>query len=84
MATHESFETLPAHRQIYFEYGRLSNRTLLLRYGFALENNKYEHVWLRIPMNKTLSQYPDLFKKVQEKGLQIYYKIKIKPYVLNT
>ena len=36
MSTHEGFKTLEPLNQIYFEYGRLSNRTLLLRYGFAL------------------------------------------------
>ncbi|CAK69193.1 unnamed protein product (macronuclear) [Paramecium tetraurelia] len=34
--------------QVYFNYGRLSNRELLLRYGIALEKNKYDHVYLRI------------------------------------
>jgi len=27
--------------QIFFSYGKLSNRTLLIRYGFSLENNPY-------------------------------------------
>jgi hypothetical protein len=35
--------------QVYFCYGRLSNRMLLMRYGVALEFNKYDHVYLKIP-----------------------------------
>jgi len=41
--------------QVYFCYGRLSNRLMLLRYGCALEWNKYDHVHLKVP-------YTDEFK----------------------
>lgn len=34
--------------QVFFCYGRLSNRLLLLRYGFAIEHNKYNHIFLRL------------------------------------
>ncbi|KAM3139694.1 hypothetical protein pb186bvf_008152 [Paramecium bursaria] len=34
--------------QVYFCYGRLSNRQLLLRYGFCLEYNKYDHVYINL------------------------------------
>lgn len=34
--------------QVYFCYGRLPNKLLLLRYGIALEHNKYNHLFMRI------------------------------------
>ena len=39
METHE--EKYSPYSEVYFCYGKLSNRTLLLRYGFCLENNRY-------------------------------------------
>ncbi len=36
------------HAQVYFCYGRLSNRMMLMRYGMALEYNKYDHVHVRV------------------------------------
>lgn len=35
--------------QVFFCYGRLSNRLMLLRYGIALEFNKYDHVHFKLP-----------------------------------
>ncbi|CAD8083114.1 unnamed protein product [Paramecium sonneborni] len=50
--------------QVYFNYGRLSNRELLLRYGIALEKNKYDHVYLRINTRELLkSQVKRIFEK---------------------
>lgn len=40
--------------QVYFCYGRLSNRMMLMRYGMALENNKYDHFHLRVDYTKYL------------------------------
>ena len=34
--------------EVYFCYGRLSNRQLLKRYGISIELNKYDHVYLRL------------------------------------
>ena len=34
--------------QIYLSYGNLSNRDLLLRYGFCLKKNKYNNVNLKV------------------------------------
>ncbi|CAK74153.1 unnamed protein product (macronuclear) [Paramecium tetraurelia] len=42
--------------QVYFNYGRLSNRELLLRYGIAIERNKYDHVYLRINTEELLKR----------------------------
>ena len=82
MQTHEqSFES---YSEVYFCYGKLSNRTLLLRYGFCLEDNKYEHVWIKLIMSKHIGQYPDLFKKIQQKGLPITYKFKLRFHTLST
>lgn len=47
--------------QIYFSYGKLSNRTLLVRYGFSLEDNIYDHMWLKFQLGKHIEPYPDLF-----------------------
>ncbi len=68
--------------QIYFSYGKLSNRTLLIRYGFSLENNPYEHVWVKIRLGKQIEPYPDLFESIQAKGLSVNYKFKLKSYTL--
>ena len=44
--------------QVFFCYGRLSNRLMLLRYGMALEWNKYEHVHFKISyMNEFKDNY---------------------------
>ena len=43
--TKDQFE---AGSQVYFCYGRLPNRLLLMRYGIALEHNKYNHLFIRI------------------------------------
>lgn len=83
MLCHRTQQFVP-NSQVYFEYNRLSNRTLLLRYGFCLENNKYEHVWVSKSLAKEIGQYPDLFRKIQEKCVSIVMKVKLKPYVLNT
>jgi hypothetical protein len=41
-------DTFEDHTQMYFCYGRLSNRLLLFRYGCSIEFNKYDHVHIRI------------------------------------
>ncbi len=47
----ESFARLS---QVFFCYGRLSNRSMLLRYGMALRNNRYEHVHFVVDIVKIL------------------------------
>lgn len=34
--------------QVFFCYGRLPNKLLLMRYGIALEHNKYDHMFIKI------------------------------------
>ncbi|CAD8077106.1 unnamed protein product [Paramecium primaurelia] len=58
--------------QVYFNYGRLSNRELLLRYGIALEKNKYDHVYLRINTAELLK------KRVSRIFQKQYLSIKLK------
>jgi hypothetical protein len=70
----------PPESQIYFSYGKLSNRTLLVRYGFSLEDNPYEHVWVKFKLGKHIEAYPDLFDLIQSKGLPVNYKVKLKAY----
>jgi hypothetical protein len=54
---------------------------LLVRYGFCIEENVHEHVWVKVAMAKFISPYPDLFNSIQAKGLPISYKVKLKPYI---
>ena len=56
MKTYPSSLTEP-NQQIYFKYGPYSNRSLLLRYGFAIEGNKYEHYWLSFNVAQNLTEY---------------------------
>lgn len=46
--------------QGFFSYGTLSNRLLLLRYGFALEYNIFEHVYIRLPVLETIPYALDI------------------------
>jgi hypothetical protein len=71
------------NNQVYFCYGRNSNRTLLLRYGFVLEGNKYEHVWLSFDIVGALVGFPDTVEKLEEKALSLRRKFKIKYNRLN-
>ena len=48
-----------ANHQLYFCYGRLSNRSMLERYGMAIEGNKYDHVWVVLPIVPFIEGYPD-------------------------
>lgn len=82
LKSHERDNFLSNH-EVYFCYGRNSNRTLLMRYGFAIEGNKYEHVWLSYDISLPLKYMPDLLKMVQEKGLSLRRNYKIKPTSLN-
>jgi hypothetical protein len=70
--------SFPKDSQVFFSYGKLSNRTLLVRYGFCLEDNPFEHVWVKCSLRREIEPYPDLFEQVQEKGLPVNYKMKLK------
>lgn len=45
---------------MYFSYGKLSNRSLLLRYGFALEFNQYEKVFINVPYIESINSGVDI------------------------
>ncbi|CAG9333458.1 unnamed protein product [Blepharisma stoltei] len=56
--------------QVYNAYGRLSNRDLLLDYGFTLENNRYDALYFRIwntRSTKTGLLLPDDYEQKQWK-----------------
>ncbi|KAJ8765968.1 hypothetical protein K2173_020484 [Erythroxylum novogranatense] len=43
-----------AHEEVFISYGKFSNSTLLLEYGFALPYNKHEEVQISIPHHDLL------------------------------
>jgi hypothetical protein len=63
VGSHESYSP---GQQIVFEYGGYSNTSLLIHYGFALENNRHEFVRLKVKNS-------DIFLKSQIKYLPIKY-----------
>lgn len=46
--------------QVFFCYGRLPNKLLLMRYGIALEHNKYDHMFIKIEVEEDVSNNPYL------------------------
>ena len=73
--TKDQFE---AGSQVYFCYGRLPNRLLLMRYGIALEHNKYNHMFMRVKIDDTLNRSKALQRGVEEISLKKYKRFKIK------
>lgn len=51
--------------QVYFCYGRLPNRLLMLRYGISLEHNKYNHLFIRIDVSQLVYSSRPLLKVIQ-------------------
>ena len=50
---------------MFFCYGRLSNRMMLMRYGMTLEYNKYNHLYIHLPIDSYIegySSFPQLLK----------------------
>jgi len=64
--------------QVYFCYGRLSNRLMLLRYGCALEWNKYEHIHLKVPYTEELKEFSHTLEKVKYFRLNKWKKFKLR------
>ena len=64
--------------QVYFCYGRLSNRMMLERYGVALEGNKFDHVWVKVDLLRHLEAYPDVLEIMQLRSLSLKRKFKVK------
>ena len=65
------------NQQVYFRYGRYSNRSLLLNYGFTIEGNKYEHVWLSFDVAQGLEGFPSVLGTLKVKGLSLRRKFKV-------
>lgn len=67
------------HKFVYFCYGRLSNRMLLMRYGIALPHNKYDHVYIKMEYLYELKNYRIINEKLMTwKNISKYKKFKIK------
>ena len=67
------------HNFVYFCYGRLSNRMLLMRYGISLPHNKYDHVYIKIEYLYELKNYRIINEKLMTwKNISKYKKFKIK------
>ena len=64
--------------QVYFCYGRLSNRLMLTRYGLALEYNKYEHVHFKVPYLKNFKDSAWIIEKIKSCRLSRYMRFKLK------
>ena len=62
--------------QVYFCYGRLSNRKMLLRYGMALEYNKYDHVHFKLPYFSYIDSNAWLISKLKEHKVSKFKKLK--------
>jgi len=69
--------------QVYFCYGRLSNRLMLIRYGLALEYNKYEHIHFKVPYLKYFKDTPWIVEKVKSCRLSRYMRFKLKRTCVN-
>ena len=69
--------------QVFFCYGRLSNRLMLLRYGVALEYNKYDHVHFKVPFIKYTKDIPWILEQVKRFRLSRYMRFKLKRTSVN-
>ena len=67
-----------AGSQVYFCYGRLPNRLLLMRYGIALEHNKYNHLFIRINVEDIVKKSIPLQRGAQEISMKKYRRFKLK------
>lgn len=74
-----SKDQFQAGSQVYFCYGRLPNRLLLMRYGIALEHNKYNHLFLRLDPSFLIRSSPPLRRLIHEQlALKKYRSFKLK------
>jgi hypothetical protein len=55
-----------AGSQILLLYGKLSNRYMLLEYGCAIENNKYDYYLLKLPFLEELNQNKWMMNELQK------------------
>jgi len=68
----ESRETMKAGQQAFFKYGDHSNKTLLVQYGFCIENNLYESYKFDVRLDLNFSkdkpiQTDDMIRKTNVK-----------------
>jgi hypothetical protein len=56
---------------------------LLLQYGFAIEGNKYEHVWLSFGITQCVEDFPFILPAVREKKLSLLRKFRLHHHILN-
>ena len=64
--------------QVYFCYGRLPNKLLLMRYGIALEHNKYDHMFIRINFEDQILGNVDFKHTLQEIRIKKVKRFKLK------
>jgi len=63
LSDNEQFES---GSQILLLYGKVTNRYLLLEYGMAIENNKYDYYILKMPYLETLKQNNWIINQLQQ------------------
>lgn len=64
--------------QVFFCYGRLPNKLLLMRYGIALEHNKYDHMFIKIVVGEQVNNSKWLRTVGKEIQIKKYQRFKIK------
>jgi hypothetical protein len=64
--------------QVFFCYGRLPNKLLLMRYGIALEHNKYDHMFIKIEVDKNIKADKNLRTICKDINIRRYQRFKIK------
>jgi hypothetical protein len=50
------FEIYQPGSQVYIQYGKYSNRQLLIHYGFVMKENKYNYARLKVPLGYFLNE----------------------------
>lgn len=59
-----------SNRELYTSYGHISNEWLLMNYGFTLEENPHNDVWLRITLPPDDKYYYLKFFLLNKKGIK--------------
>lgn len=77
------FDRIYPNNQVFFRYGRDTNKSLLLGYGFAFEGNKYEYVSIIENISHLANPYPDLREKLKANEISTIIKFKIYRHLLN-
>ena len=69
--------------QVFFCYGRLSNRLMLLRYGMTLEWNKYEHIHFKIAYTNEFKDNHFILRKIKNFRLNKWNRFKLRRVSFN-